>query len=419
MASSFVSRGFSLTKTSPLFLCRRSSSLSGLSPVRHTSSLDPISRSVLFGSVSGRPRTPLLCRGFSKGVAGDDEGFWNNAQNLLQENKIEDAVQELQRGLEEHKHSLLLISRLADIHMATGQYDKVVEVCDQALELGIGERDGFLALQGEAYDRLKNFDKAREKYEEVLQRNPNNALIAQRLAFLLLHATDWTEYPKYHKHKPVVAAFDRCLELARDDPENHYGRGLAFYHGEEFEQAIENFKEATDLDPKYAPAWQKMSLAHIVRKEFEQSIYAADRFFDTFKDYYSKLSVDLTFGIDAVLFGLMLKRALCYLMLKDYRMVIGSMESLLEAGKDIPTKVKTEALLLQSQAHFEEGGFWECVKFSSDCIKLDKESYSAYKLRSEAYEALGRTSSAEEDRTMCLRLAGRRIMPEEEEEQKE
>ena len=335
--------------------------------------------------------------------------MWYGAQQFLSDNKVDEAIETIENGLQENKESVFLLSRLADIHMATSQFDKVIEACDRAIALpkvGGNEKDDFLAMQGEAYDRLKNFEMARQKYEEVLQNNPANSLICQRLAYLHLSSTDWLNNPS-EKYQGVVEAFDRSIALSQDDPENHYGRGLAFFYGREFEEAIGAFKNATDLDPKYAPAWQKMSLAHMVRKEFEASIYAADHFFDSAKDYYSKLSVDLTFGVDAVIFDLMLKRGICYLMLKDYRMVIGCMEVMLEGGKDIPKEVKTEALGLQAQAHFEEGGYWECVKCASECIQVDNEYYPAYKVRSDAYEALGRKESAEEDREMCIRLAGK------------
>ena len=332
--------------------------------------------------------------------------MWLSAQQFLSDNKVDEAIEVIENSLEENKESIFLLSRLADIHMATSQFQKVVDACDRAIVLPGADRDDFLCMQGEAYDRLKNFDMARQKYEEVLQNNPQNTLITQRLGYLLLSSTDWLENPT-EKYQPVVEAFDRALQVTPDDPENHYGRGLALFYGRQFGEAIEALKKSTDLDPKYAPAWQKLSLGHMVRKEFEDSIYAADQFFDSAKEYYSKLSVDLTFGVDAVIFDLMLKRGICYLMLKDYRMVIGCMEAMLEGGKDIPSEVKTEALALQAQAHFEEGGYWECVKAASECIQVDKEFYPAYKVRSDAYEALGRTSAAEEDREMCIRLVGK------------
>jgi len=111
---------------------------------------------------------------------------------------------------------------------------------------------------GNEFYRAGDAENAIEKYLKVLELNPTNVVVHQRLGFLL--------YNVRHQWKEGLA---HTMEALRLDPNNgpaHHDLGMAYLHQDESDHAIEHLRLAVNLMPRgldaqYHPVEMRCNLA--------------------------------------------------------------------------------------------------------------------------------------------------------------
>jgi len=79
-------------------------------------------------------------------------------------------------------------------------------------------------------------------------------------------------YAKLNKYEQAIEDFSKAIELNPDDAEAYYNRGLAYAKLNEHEQAIEDYGKAIKLNPNYAEAYNNRGVAYAKLNEHEQAI---------------------------------------------------------------------------------------------------------------------------------------------------
>jgi TolB-like protein/Flp pilus assembly protein TadD len=123
------------------------------------------------------------------------------------------------------------------------------------------------SLAPDAYDRADAF------YRQTLERDPNFAPAAARLAYSRL-SRHWFVSPLTAQElQEVKSIVDRALALAPDSPEPHFALGVFFYWGHrQYDEALVEFNRTLELQPNNASARQFCGWVYRRRGEWERSI---------------------------------------------------------------------------------------------------------------------------------------------------
>ncbi|MEO7724105.1 MAG: hypothetical protein ABIU29_05370 [Chthoniobacterales bacterium] len=127
--------------------------------------------------------------------------------------------------------------------------------------------------EGQRLRRAEPFDRAAAYYQQALDRDPQFALAAARLAYSRL-ATHWYISPKtqaeLNEVKPIV---DRALALAPDLAESHVALGVFYYWGQrQYEAALKEFRRALELQPNNVNALRYSGFVHRRQGQWRQCL---------------------------------------------------------------------------------------------------------------------------------------------------
>jgi tetratricopeptide (TPR) repeat protein len=131
-----------------------------------------------------------------------------------------------------------------------GLYKSAVDAYNQSLQLD-GRNAKVFTYRGVAQEHLGSYDAAMKDFEQALNLNPNESGSWQGKAATYI---DTNEY-----HQAIKSA-DRAIELAKtpaDKVENAYLlKGFALNRLEQYDDALQDFDKAIEIDPKRLDLWQ-------------------------------------------------------------------------------------------------------------------------------------------------------------------
>ena len=115
------------------------------------------------------------------------------------------------------------------------------------------------------HHQKKNFSKAKEVYENILQTSPND------FAVLLNYGTLLSQIKEYEKAEDI---FKKCLEIKPKDPMLLYNYGKLLHQQKIFEKAIELYKESFSIESKKNLSMYNIGNIYFHNKNFENAISA-------------------------------------------------------------------------------------------------------------------------------------------------
>ena len=129
-------------------------------------------------------------------------------------------------------------------------------------------------------------DNAISKCQLLMKESPNNADLHTMLGDLYL---EWHLDIKGSKKyiDEAVTEYQRALEVNMDSPKLFFKLGVAFYHKNELEKALNYFHSAIEKDPKYADAYYMAAQTQSKKGNFQHAI---DNIKDAIKYYGIKSS---------------------------------------------------------------------------------------------------------------------------------
>jgi len=181
------------------------------------------------------------------------------------------------------------------VYLELQQYDKVIEVCEKAVEIGRANRASFeniaRALQrlGTAYMKKGDLEKAIEYYKssQTEHRDPRTLTLLHQ-AEKQLEEKQKTDYynpelsnkakeegNEFFKIGKFPEAVERYTEAIKRDPDNHVlytNRATAFTKLGAFSEAIKDCDRCIELNPKFIKAYVKKGNVYFVTKQYQKSI---------------------------------------------------------------------------------------------------------------------------------------------------
>jgi tetratricopeptide (TPR) repeat protein len=181
------------------------------------------------------------------------EVIYNYGVVLMHQNKLPEAITQLQRVVKERPQMSTAWQALAQCLQNTGRDPEAIAACQQALAL---QPDAKVSFQlGVLYQKNKKIDDAIAAYQKTLELEPAVAGAQFNLGICLNEAKRYDEAAK---------AFDRLVEIEGVTYRAYYNQGLSFYNAGKYKEALDAFDTARVMEETpgvcnaMAATWSKL-----------------------------------------------------------------------------------------------------------------------------------------------------------------
>jgi len=137
----------------------------------------------------------------------------------------------------------------AYVDFADGLFQDAIEKLD-VLDEDAGARRNALCLRGDIYCRLKQWEKAKESYEDALSHDAEYPPALQGLARVCIAGREFTKAAEYA---------DASTQLLFFQPRAHYLKGMAYYRTGKINEAEIAFITCLKQAPLFAAAYKKLA----------------------------------------------------------------------------------------------------------------------------------------------------------------
>jgi len=135
--------------------------------------------------------------------------------------------------------------------------------------VGIDDNDpDALYTLGLAYEKKKEHQAARKRYERVLQLDANNAKTRFRLGLMQL---------RENQVAAAIESFEAARQLAGDSADLFFRLGQAYDRLEQHAQAITSFNKAIELEPNHLRTYKHMALTYDGMKKHKKALECLKR----------------------------------------------------------------------------------------------------------------------------------------------
>ncbi|MDD8014755.1 MAG: sulfatase-like hydrolase/transferase [Acidobacteriota bacterium] len=205
------------------------------------------------------------------------------------------ALEVLRRGFQENPSSYRIITAYGILLADLGKADEAIAVLLKGLAIMDHDPELWNYL-GVAYWKKGAFDKALDAYENALSFDHNYPIAFNNLGALFLSQFQQTK--SQSSFRIAVEHFKKAIELDPRYASPYNGLGTAYAQAGDMDQAVANWKKAIELKPDYAYPLYNMGLVHLAKGDRE----AALGFFQKYKaEYYAHLPRDEKGKLDSLI----------------------------------------------------------------------------------------------------------------------
>jgi tetratricopeptide (TPR) repeat protein len=233
-----------------------------------------------------------------------------NAARSAPTPRYPEAEQQYKLAAEQEPNDARAHAGLGNIYLDQGRYDEAAAAYSQALKV---KADYLPAYQPLAYSqvRLNRFPEATETLKQALQYDPNNAEVYNNLGFAYVHAGRYADavaacqqaitllgqtgqaykqelqnrnevlsnayknlgnaYNGLNQYNEAADALRHATEVEPKNAAAHFNLGLALYNGRRYSEAIEAYKAVIKLRPELAGAHYNLGLAYVAINDKESA----------------------------------------------------------------------------------------------------------------------------------------------------
>jgi tetratricopeptide (TPR) repeat protein len=157
---------------------------------------------------------------------------------------------------------------LAIAYFDAEQYDKALEAARKVLSRN-SQSVGAHHMAGKSYFMVGDFSRSADELEAALKLAPNDYDVAYTLGLA---------YLKQHQFARAKKLYDRMLEQIGDRPQLHIVFGRAYRETNFLPEAIDEFRRAVRLDPKFPRAHYYLGLTYLLKDGAAKTSEAAEEF---------------------------------------------------------------------------------------------------------------------------------------------
>ncbi len=196
------------------------------------------------------------------------EGYDRLGTIYAGEKQYNEAIKSLEAANRYQPNSPELLVRLAIAYFETEQYEKAFASLQTALTLD-PKSVGAHHMLGKTYFMRGEFAKAREQLQAALKISPNDYDLRYTLGLA---------YLKDRQFDPAKQIYDRMSAQLGERPQLHILIGRAYRETGFLAEAIDEFKKAIALNPKFPRAHYYLGLTYLLKDGAVRLADAADEF---------------------------------------------------------------------------------------------------------------------------------------------
>jgi len=223
------------------------------------------------------------------------EKLKNQGNECYKKKKYDEAIQYYDKALELEPNDILYINNKAAVYLAKKDFDKCIELCNEALTKGREVMADFGKI-AKAYSRkglalaekglleeaiqatkdslmeysddrvkfqLKNLEKLKRKKDEEAYVNPE---VAEQ------HNVSANEFFKSGKFKDAINEYTEAIKRNPKNSKYYSNRAAAYIKVMEPAHACEDSAKAIELDPNFVRAYGRKGNAHMIMKEYHKAM---------------------------------------------------------------------------------------------------------------------------------------------------
>lgn len=319
--------------------------------------------------------------------------------------EFEEQIQVNQQTVKQMPGSAIAHYSLGNAYLTSPHHEKAIAEYKRAIELKPDYAEAYYGL-GIAYYKSKNYDAAIEAYKEAIRINPDNTEAYYGLGLTYSNAKKYKEAIDVLKHvvekePDNVDAFE-ALGIANqrlgkysesseyfkqgiiiNPPKRYKSIGLNYSMSEKYDEAIDAYKKAIELDSNDAEAYAGLGAVYTLSGRHQDAIESCLR----------AISIDSE-----------CTEAYYWLGLAHHNM--GDYGKAIEAYKrelSIDSQVE-EAYIALGGAYVELNAYEDAITAFNNALKIEPNNTFTYNQLGSAYFELGRTAEAYEAFKKAIRI---------------
>mmetsp|Transcript_17128 Transcript_17128/g.17015 ORF Transcript_17128/g.17015 Transcript_17128/m.17015 type:complete len:575 (+) Transcript_17128:2-1726(+) len=216
---------------------------------------------------------------------------------LFKNKKYEEALEHYIKALEINPDEITYINNKAACYFSMGQFDKAIELCDEALAKGrevgadLSKTARALSRKGLALVQLGNLEEGIEQIKKSLmefhddklkftlrdlekQKKKKDELAYINPEIAETHNNQANELFKNGNFPGALVEYDEAVKRNPTFAKYYSNRAACYIKLMEFPRALTDINKAVELDPKFTRAWIRKGNVHYNMKEYHKALEA-------------------------------------------------------------------------------------------------------------------------------------------------
>lgn len=307
-------------------------------------------------------------------LAQSPKKLYNNAQKLYKENKLDEAIAELNNAIQGDEKLVDAFLLRAEALEKLGKLDKAVNDFEKATQLDPKAPDHFYNT-GRLYYKLERYQNALKYLNEAVYLDPKHQAALQYKIFTLIKLSDFQN---------AIIDCNRAIDINKKNHVIFYCKGVAMDSLRDFNNAEKEYQAAINLNANYDKAYNALSRVKLKKGNIDEALALATQTVEKFPN-----------NVDGYL-----TRSIIYRQRTDYPNAINDLSKALTIQSD-----DLEILMTRGQYYYKFNQFPNAVSDFSRVITLDPNNCLAYLWRGTSLEEIMKTAEAISDYEKYATLA--------------
>ncbi|MFB0564589.1 MAG: tetratricopeptide repeat protein [Candidatus Aminicenantaceae bacterium] len=201
--------------------------------------------------------------------------------------QFEEAIAAFKEALKEKPVDVKINYNLAEAYYKSKQYDKAAEAYNKLMQINPEQATTYYGKKVKMYDEAGMFDNAIEAAKQVCELNPESELAVYNLGIM---------YSKQGKYNESIETFRHALTIRPNYDLAYYNIGLNYFNLKKFKEAVEAFEKFVAITPDNADAWYNIGVGYMQLKKFDKSLEPLRKSIELRPDYdYAHYNLAITY----------------------------------------------------------------------------------------------------------------------------
>ncbi len=181
------------------------------------------------------------------------------------------AVREMQKWTEAEPQNIKAFNQLAELYLLLGKQDKTIETLEKALEIDPDNPNAFIILS----DLYRNKNNSQKSFEYTLRAFASTNLSIDVKMRTLLTYYEWTDSDTILLDQAYLL-IDTLIATHPESAKPYTIAGDYYFRDNRLEEAQENFRKATEIDPSRYPIWQQLMIISFDLKNYQEVVVLSE-----------------------------------------------------------------------------------------------------------------------------------------------